>query len=63
MFDYPYGQLADVGERLQREGMVAVMYYAPWCAQSRRVKVEYEMAAGYLGKEVGSVETFQALIW
>ncbi len=53
VLDFPLGNIADVGEILQHEQLLFVMYYAPWCATCMRVRAEYEKAAKYLEKEVG----------
>ena len=52
VLDYPYGNLADVGQLLQDEEVLFVMYYAPWCASCMRLRQEYEKAAKYLENEV-----------
>ena len=44
-----------MGELLFQEERLFIMYYAPWCAQSMRVKKEFEKAAKYLQNEVYTI--------
>ena len=52
VLDFPYGNLADVGQLLEDEEVLFIMYYAPWCASCMRVRHEFEKAAKYLENEV-----------
>ncbi|XP_060578316.1 thioredoxin domain-containing protein 11-like [Ruditapes philippinarum] len=46
--DYPFGNLQPVVKLLGDEELIFVMYYAPWCAQSVRVRGEFIRAAKVL---------------
>ncbi|ELT97507.1 hypothetical protein CAPTEDRAFT_221464 [Capitella teleta] len=52
IIDLPYGNIGDIGQLQPQYEVLFVMYYAPWCAKSRRVKTEFEKAALYLRDEV-----------
>lgn len=53
VIDYPYGNVADVSEILLEEETMFVMFYAPWCARSLKLKHEFEKAAKFFENEVG----------
>lgn len=48
VIDFPYGNMNPIVDLLQKEEILFVMYYAPWCAQSVSVREEYQKAAKYL---------------
>ncbi|XP_053384663.1 thioredoxin domain-containing protein 11-like isoform X2 [Mercenaria mercenaria] len=50
--DYPFGNLQPVIKLLGDEELIFVMYYAPWCAQSVRVRGEFMRAAKVLYNSV-----------
>lgn len=47
--DYPFGNLVPVIKLLEDEELMFVMYYAPWCAESVRVRDEFIKAAKAMG--------------
>ena len=50
--DYHFGELLPVIKLLQDEELIFVMYYAPWCAESLRVRGEFIRAAKVIGDAV-----------
>ncbi|KAH3861933.1 thioredoxin domain-containing protein 11-like [Dreissena polymorpha] len=50
--DFPYGELAPVVKLLEDEEFIFVMYYAPWCAESIKVREEFIQAAKVLSSTV-----------
>ena len=50
--DLVYGNLLDAADLLYQDEILFVMYYAPWCAKSSRVRWEFDKAARYLENEV-----------
>ena len=53
--DYHFGELLPVIKLLQDEELIFVMYYAPWCAESVRVRGEFIRAAKTIGEAVSMV--------
>lgn len=53
VIDYPYGNVADISKLLLEEETMFVMFYAPWCARSLKLKHEFEKAAKFFENEVG----------
>ncbi|XP_074649336.1 thioredoxin domain-containing protein 11-like [Tubulanus polymorphus] len=47
-----YGGLDVLGDRLEKEGLLFVMYYAPWCAKSMEVRWEFGKAAQYMHDQI-----------
>lgn len=52
--DYYYGNLIPVIKLLEDEELIFVMYYAPWCAESVRVRTEFIKAAKVMGDAVST---------
>ena len=50
--DFYTGSLTPVIKLLEDEELIFVMYYAPWCAQSVRVRGEFIKAARVMGDTV-----------
>lgn len=50
--DYYTGELKTALEKMSLSEMSFVMYYAPWDAESQRVRWHFEAAARYYHKEV-----------
>lgn len=44
--------VAFAARMLEEDELIFVMFYAPWCAASRRLTVEFEKAAIYMKNEV-----------
>ena len=53
--DYPFGNLAPVIKLLEDEELIFVMYYAPWSAESVRVRGEFIKAARVIGDVVSRI--------
>lgn len=50
--DYYTGELKTALEKMSLSEMSFIMYYAPWDAESQRVRWHFEAAARYYHKEV-----------
>lgn len=50
--DYQFGELLPVIKLLEDEELIFVIYYAPWCAESVRVRGEFIRAAKVIGDAV-----------
>lgn len=55
MDDFYTGELKSAMEKISLSEMSFVMYYAPWDAESQRVRWHFEAAARYYHKEVSSI--------
>ncbi|XP_033748582.1 thioredoxin domain-containing protein 11-like [Pecten maximus] len=52
VLDFPYGNINPVTNLLNKEEIMFVMYYAPWCSKSRQVRDEFAKAAKYFQNRV-----------
>ena len=52
VIDFYDGNIYNVGDILQHDQALVVMYYAPWCTKSRAARMQYERAAIYFSGEV-----------
>ncbi|XP_069124262.1 thioredoxin domain-containing protein 11-like [Argopecten irradians] len=52
VLDFPYGNLNPITNLLNKEEIIFVMYYAPWCSKSRQVRDEFSEAAKYFQNRV-----------
>ncbi|CAH1794398.1 unnamed protein product, partial [Owenia fusiformis] len=50
--DFPYGQIEQIADMLQREEVLFIMFYAPWCSTSQSARHDFLQAAKYMENEI-----------